>query len=577
MYEKDLKAWKSEGTDEKRLEKYRSEGGNSPEAQYFLADDMLSKAESGKETANAVYMMETAAKSGYIKAAFAMGQMFQYGWAVKKSIGTAVKWYEKAAQLGSTDAAEILETLKKKKTVKISSVAVCCAAAVLIFVGIWFFGGSKSSQKVLVDKGVKLTETVTEQEFVNELSALISEYDDAQTISGERSTNRLLLRFEGDNLDLRGFLADKVISREDNRVVIQFSSEEEAQRCLELLKNTDGIIYVEEDQYEETINMGPRAETTGQMYDEKFISKYNDNTYYSWGIIHMNMDALNAWVQENDKGNSVVVAVVDSGVVPNEETEDRILQGTDMVVYGSDGTVDIINGHGTHVSGIILDACQGLDVKILPVRVMGGMYGTTSAIACGISYAIEQGVDVINLSLSGGHSALKDDLIKQAIDAGITVVVSAGNEATDTHYSCPAHNTDCIVVSAYGIDEHGNPSIADFSNYGSTVSVSAPGVEVLSYWKDDSNVDELLKKYNRDDDDGSRGTNRLDSGIYVEFENGTSMAAPHISALAAMIKLMVPDASPEEVKQYIQHYCVDMGDSAHFGSGICNAGMLAGD
>lgn len=465
-----------------------------------------------------------------------------------------------------------------KRWVRISFKAVCCAiiAAVLVFVVFEML--YTNSGGVKVGKDVELTETVTEEEFAAELKKLIDEYDDEQTVIGERSTNRLLLRFEGSTLDLRDFLADKVISKEDNRVVIQFSDEEEALRCLEILKNTSGIIYVEEDQYEEAINSKTTAPTTGQQYYEKYISEYSDDTYYSWGVVHMRLDMLNAWIKENRNDNEVTVAVIDSGVVPNSETEDRILNGIDFVKDG-DGTTDIVGGHGTHVSGVVLDATQGLNVNILPIRVVRYRSAVKSAVTSGIIYAVEKGADVINMSIGGQHSEAEDDAIREAVNAGVTVVVSAGNESMDTSTSCPAHMEECIVVSAYGLNSLGEPEIASFSNYGSSVTLSAPGVDVLSYWKDDSNVDEQLRENNwsPDEDDGFRGTNQLDNGIYVEFSDGTSMAAPHISALAAMIKMILPDATPVEVKKYIESYCVDMGDSAHFGAGVCDAGMLAGN
>ncbi len=603
MYNDELKVWEGENIDEKKLEWYRS-AANDPTAQYYLADNLLSKYQKGYDAAEAVWLMEKSANADHIPSVLAMAQMFRYGWAVKKSIPTAVKWYQKAAELGSADAVSALRELessdkeddketekrtakgnnnkgtrqpdngakKKKKRRVLPIVTVCIAAAAVVAAVALLIIFRGSAAAVKVGDNTELKRTVSADDFEERLNELKNQYDDEQVISGERPTNRIMLRFEGSKLDLSDFPADKVIWREDNRVVIQFKNEEDARHCMEALKQLDGVQYIEEDTYQNFTDSGVTAPTTGQEYNEQYISNYSGYTYYSWGVIDLGLDCLDAWLNENYTDNSVTVAVVDSGVVPNAETEDRILPGYDCVI-GGDGT-DAVNGHGTHVAGIVLDATQGLNVNILPVRVIQYSIGNTLTILNGIEYAAEHGADVINLSLSGFASAEYDYVVKKVIKEGVTVVAAAGNKSDDTANYSPSRIMDCIVVSAYDA----NHNIADFSNYGDSVSVAAPGVDILSYWKDDSDVSEILRDMDwQKQDDGLRGTNVLDNGIHVEFENGTSMAAPHITALAAMVKLIVPDASPEQVKKYIQDYCVDMGNREYFGAGICQAQFMAGN
>lgn len=149
------------------------------------------------------------------------------------------------------------------------------------------------------------------------------------------------------------------------------------------------------------------------------------------------------------------------------------------------------------------------------------------------------------MSLGGPKSndcVLKDDLICQAVASGITVVVAAGNgdkygNPVDTAETDPAHIEECIVVAAYDSRRR----IAGFSNYGASVDVAAPGVDVVSY----GNGDEFLVSL-----------------------SGTSMAAPHISALAAMLRLYLPDASPAQIEKYIKDYCLPMGNALYWGEGI---------
>mgnify|MGYP000155174603 CR=1 FL=1 len=187
-------------------------------------------------------------------------------------------------------------------------------------------------------------------------------------------------------------------------------------------------------------------------------------------------------------------------------------------------------------------------MSILPVRVFVGETTSDSYVAAGLKYAIESGADVINMSLGGSCVCGADGscgspidyYVTEAWNSGIVVVVAAGNGdengvPEDTAVCCPAHMTDCIVVSA--CDSTGK--LGSFSNYGDTVDVCAPGVEVLSYYP----------------------------GDVLAALDGTSMAAPHISALAAMLKLYLPDKTPEQIEKYIGDYCTDMGDPAGYGEG----------
>lgn len=120
-----------------------------------------------------------------------------------------------------------------------------------------------------------------------------------------------------------------------------------------------------------------------------------------------------------------------------------------------------------------------------------------------------------------------DEAVSYAVSKGVTVVCSAGNETSNTKYFSPAHLSSCIVVAA----SDNRNSRAWFSNYGNSVDVIAPGVNIKS---------------------------SIPGGRY-ETMSGTSMSAPHISALAAMIKLLYPSYSPADIEKMIKNNTKDLG------------------
>lgn len=619
MYNRRLEMWQSELEEGAKLEKCKLDADKDIKAAFYTADNILSKASKGKDTARGVWLMERSAKHGSAEAARAMGQMFETGWGVKLNLKTAARWYERAVRLGSCEAEAELELIRSRmkkpvqnktdtpaaaqqpikeelkteppieaepaaqqpikggakiKLLIAAAAAVAVAAAVLVPGFVNKFkkpepqgGGSQSEKRaeVIVGENTELNNTATPEEFNDALQELKKEYDDEAVIRGEVSTNRLILCFDGDKLDLSDFLADKVVTRENNRIIIQFSSEEEAQRCLEVLRNTDGIEYVMEDGYNPMgVNAIPH-DAAGSGTDAVYTSQSGGKSYNSWGVEDMGMDKLAAYLEKNYNGDEIKVAVIDTGVLPNPGNKGRLCDGECFsVIYGPqpnaavDSSFDV-DGHGTHVAGIVLDATQGLDVKVIPIKAdavgmeeNGSEYITlgfsNTALLSAIQYAVDKDADVINMSLGGPRVNADADRafryeVLDAMKSGAVVVIASGNETTDTADVSPAFIEECIVVGAH--DK--NHKIASFSNYGDSVDTTAPGVAVLSYYK----------------------------GGKKAALPGTSMAAPHISALAAMVKMCAPDASAEQIGKYIEDYCDGKGDKRHFGAGICDASLFA--
>ncbi len=274
----------------------------------------------------------------------------------------------------------------------------------------------------------------------------------------------------------------------------------------------------------------------------------NDNLLtggFLWGLLRIH--APQAW--DTATGTGVVVAVTDSGVdLNNPELSSRLwanpgevangvdddhdgivddLNGADFV-YG-DGRPDDEEGHGTHVSGTIgaapndgfgnVGVAPGSQIMALKFLDAQGSGNVADAITA-IDYATDHGAHVINASWGGApYSKGLEDAILRANNAGVVFVAAAGNEGVnndlDPSYPASYDLPNTITVAA----SNSLNRLADFSNYGAgNVDLAAPGVDVVS------NV-----------------------GTGYEAWNGTSMATPHVSAVAALVKSRVPGAGAGEV------------------------------
>lgn len=265
--------------------------------------------------------------------------------------------------------------------------------------------------------------------------------------------------------------------------------------------------------------------------------------HMSWGVSHMGLDKLQKKLEQSGKPlPEVRVAVIDSGLY----AASPFLKGryVDEGYNFIDNNTDINDEqhHGTMVSGIIADATSS-NVKVLPIKVNGkDGKGNMKNVSKGIYYAIEHGADVINLSLSSedpSHSlTILDEAIDAAVSKGIVVVVAAGNQNGDVMDRYPANKSNVITVTS--IDK--NNVIGDNANTGAGVDFALPGVMVLAPYK------------------------RI-----VMLNTGTSCAAPHASAAAALLKTWDKSLTQSEIKDIFIKYSVDLGDEgfdATYGRGM---------
>jgi serine protease len=277
----------------------------------------------------------------------------------------------------------------------------------------------------------------------------------------------------------------------------------------------------------------------------------------------------------NTTGAGVVVAIIDTGRTDHPDLIANMPDGwgVDMIdnpATAGDGngrdtnptdegdwTVNPSSWHGTHVAGTIGAAQNSIgisgiapNVSIMHVRVLGHGGGSFLDVIDGIRWAAgltttwdgqlwsnygltvnAHPADVINMSLGGGGACwgTLQDAISQARAAGTVVVVAAGNQYRDAANFTPANCNDTVTVGAVGRAG----GLANYSNFGSTVDISAPGGD----FSRDSGILSTI----------ATGATTLTGYSYTNYQ-GTSMAAPHVAGVAALVASLHPTWGPNEIE-----------------------------
>ena len=294
-------------------------------------------------------------------------------------------------------------------------------------------------------------------------------------------------------------------------------------------------------------------------------------------------------------GSGVKIAVVDSGVAFTNWG--KFQRSPDFTTTIFSDPYDFIarnrfpldrNGHGTHVTGTIAESTNngifmtGLawGATIMPLRVLDALgNGDSATIARAIRYAADHRADVINLSIEFDTRTNGRDIpevisaVRYANSKGSLVVAAAGNDSTES-VAYPARAANVLAVGAS--TEH--RCLSDFSNFGTGLDIVAPGGGIDREIADDPScrptdtpgrdiVQLGLKQ-------SSRGSALVPYQFELDAEDGTSMAAPHVSATAALViasGILGPRPTPAAISARLMATADAKGSARYYGAGLLNA------
>ncbi|MBT8342911.1 MAG: S8 family serine peptidase [Desulfatitalea sp.] len=357
----------------------------------------------------------------------------------------------------------------------------------------------------------------------------------------------------------------------------------------------------------ETLRAHPDVAHATLNYIRKPLFTPNDTLYpQQW---HLDLIQLPAAWDVTQGSREVIVAVLDTGILSaHPDLKDKLVPGYDFVsdmenAGDGDGfdddpedAGDDSDGgsffHGTHVAGTVAAAFNnGIGVagvggrtRIMPVRVIGRLGGIDSDIAFAIRWAAglpvtnqygypipppEQRADIINMSFGGpgdpGPESPMGEAVAAARKAGVILIAAAGNSGQCINFTnYPAGLEEVVSVSS--VDANAN--LAPYSSFGRTIDVAAPGGNFYRDVQPDSYGDGVLS------------TSGEDVGGQIEgrysYYQGTSMAAPHVSGVAALMKAVKPEMTPDEFSAALENGLItsDLGAEGRddlFGHGLIDA------
>jgi subtilisin family serine protease len=340
----------------------------------------------------------------------------------------------------------------------------------------------------------------------------------------------------------------------------------------------DAAVEVAEPNYLYHLSQLPNDTTFSQQWHHRNTGQLGSQDGFDpsgAGTIGVDIQSEQAW--DTETGSSgMVVAIIDSGLDRvHPDISGNLWTNAGETNNGLDddgnGLIDDLNGwdfgdddnnvahgcpdsgHGTHVAGIVAAAGNNgigvagvnWDAQLMPLKVsadsIAGCFIDSLDVAAAITYATNKSAKVINMSLGGPHSVAVETAANAAQTAGVVLVAAAGNETnSDPSGSYPAALASVIGVAATDRKD----ARASYSNFGSWVSLAAPGTAI-------------------------RSTLPIAEGSYG-FLSGTSMASPVVAGIAALVRSQYPALNPAEVEARLLASCESIGSSG-VGAGRVNA------
>lgn len=357
------------------------------------------------------------------------------------------------------------------------------------------YAGTPAETYILAN-GFKCTLMEPDSDALARAMQLVADHGGASFLqSGTFATKRLIVRRKENRLpNISEYNLTSILQKKSNIYILQFETMEDTEACYTQLVNDANTVFVEADQWVDPLD----TDTTRSIVNAE-IWKTDDP---------MGFEKYAAYVKKNGKG-TITIAVVDSGISIKDSYKAILREDGINVLAALDGeswTADSAR-HGSIIASVIKDCVdkslgKNTSVKILPVRVVGADgKADCELIAEGIDYAIEKGAKIINLSMNFPESAIVEFSIKQAVKAGVTVVVAAGNGGRNISGIFPANMSDVITVSGIGPDYK-----LYRSNYGNGVDFCAPA------------------QY-------------INTAAFSGNQEGTSFAAPMIASAYALVSL----------------------------------------